>query len=103
MPAIEVFRLNQPRVRLNYGSAGNPKIKARGMPWELMQLLSPFVPLFRDSSTSTVISAALFMFEEQFGVSLIALRPLSKKATLDRTHCKLGFVAISHQVLNIAA
>lgn len=29
-------------------SAGNPRIKVRPMPWRLMRLLSPFVPLFRE-------------------------------------------------------
>jgi nucleoside-diphosphate-sugar epimerase len=28
--------------------AGNPRIKVRPMPWRLMRLLSPFVPLFRE-------------------------------------------------------
>jgi nucleoside-diphosphate-sugar epimerase len=29
-------------------TAGNPRIKVRPMPWRLMRLLSPFVPLFRE-------------------------------------------------------
>jgi nucleoside-diphosphate-sugar epimerase len=29
-------------------NAGNPRIKVRAMPWRLMRLLSPFVPLFRE-------------------------------------------------------
>jgi nucleoside-diphosphate-sugar epimerase len=29
-------------------SVGNPGIKVRSMPWRLMRLLSPFVPLFRE-------------------------------------------------------
>jgi nucleoside-diphosphate-sugar epimerase len=29
-------------------TTGNPGIKVRAMPWRLMQLLSPFVPLFRE-------------------------------------------------------
>jgi hypothetical protein len=29
-------------------AAGNPDIKVRKLPWPLMRLLSPFVPLFRE-------------------------------------------------------
>ncbi len=29
-------------------SAGNPRVKVAGMPWRLMRLLSPFVPVFRE-------------------------------------------------------
>jgi nucleoside-diphosphate-sugar epimerase len=29
-------------------TAGNPRVKVRRMPWGLMRLLSPFVPLFRE-------------------------------------------------------
>jgi nucleoside-diphosphate-sugar epimerase len=29
-------------------TAGNPRVKVRPMPWRLMRLLSPFVPLFRE-------------------------------------------------------
>jgi nucleoside-diphosphate-sugar epimerase len=29
-------------------AAGNPEIKVRKLPWLLMRLLSPFVPLFRE-------------------------------------------------------
>ncbi|MGE3230741.1 MAG: hypothetical protein AB7J30_15020 [Hyphomicrobium sp.] len=29
-------------------AAGNPRIKVRKMPWTLMRLVSPFVPLFRE-------------------------------------------------------
>lgn len=29
-------------------STGNPRIKVAKMPWRLMRLLSPFVPLFRE-------------------------------------------------------
>jgi hypothetical protein len=29
-------------------NAGNPRIKVVAMPWRMMRLLSPFVPLFRE-------------------------------------------------------
>jgi nucleoside-diphosphate-sugar epimerase len=29
-------------------AVGNPDIKVRALPWRLMRLLSPFVPLFRE-------------------------------------------------------
>jgi nucleoside-diphosphate-sugar epimerase len=56
-------------------AAGNPNIKVRRMPWGLMRLLSPFVPLFRELTEMRYLWNAPIRMDNQHLKDALAAEP----------------------------
>ena len=72
-------------------AAGNPEIKVRKLPWLLMRLLSPFVPLFRELLEMRYLWASNARLKEVLGTEPRTPLDLAVRETLiDRTSTRLN-------------